>query len=100
MAAPLRALRLLTAEYGHLPAPTVQVSTVYPDRLELTFHDDLSDFEAWRGVLGIAPSSVEYGEQSDGRTRVLRAQVDYAGALLRLTGYATIYEAATVGGAA
>ncbi|PJE99665.1 hypothetical protein CUT44_03975 [Streptomyces carminius] len=95
--AALRALRLLAVEYPHLPAPCVTISTVYPDRLELALHDDLAAFEEWREVLGIAPGAVGYGEQRDGRTRVLTASVDYAGARVRLVGYGTV---ATVGEAA
>jgi hypothetical protein len=90
LAVPLRALRLLTVDFGHLWAPCVQVSTVYPDRLELSFHDDSAGFEAWREALGIAPDAVAHGTQSDGRTRVLKATADFAGAVLELTGYAQI----------
>ncbi|MFC8200299.1 hypothetical protein ACFUTV_33645 [Streptomyces sp. NPDC057298] len=100
VAVPLRALRLLATDFGHLPAPSVQVSTIYPERLELTFYDDLPGFETWREALGIAPDTVTYREQSDGRTRVLRTSVDHAGAVLRLTAYADIVTPALVGGAA
>lgn len=100
LAVPLRGLRLLAADFGHMPAPSVQVSTVYPERLELTFYDDLPGFEAWREALGIAPDAVTYREQSDGRARVLRTTVDYAGAVVRLTGYANIVAPVLVGGTA
>ncbi|MEV7830330.1 hypothetical protein AB0P12_06830 [Streptomyces subrutilus] len=88
--APLRVLRLFGAEVPHLPAPCVRVTTIYPDQLELAFHDDLAAFEAWREALQIAPESVSRGVQSGGRTHVLEAEVDYAGARLRLVGYAAI----------
>lgn len=84
--APMLALRLLSVDHAELPAPCVSVSTVYPDQLDLSFHDDLAGFEAWREVLGIEPSSVEYGEQCDD-TRVLTAYADYAAARVRLTGF-------------
>jgi hypothetical protein len=100
LATPLRALRLLTVDFGHLPAPTLSVSTVYPDRLELSFHDGLPAFEAWREALGVAPDDVVYREQNDGQTRVLRAMAGYAGAVLKLTGYGDICTPATVGVAA
>ncbi|MEU9780918.1 hypothetical protein AB0H92_08115 [Streptomyces phaeochromogenes] len=100
LAVPLRVLRLLASDFGHLSAPSVQVSTVYPERLELAFYDDLPGFEAWREALGIAPDTVTYREQSDGRTRVLRTSVDYAGSAIRLTGYADIVVPVLVGGAA
>ncbi|MFD9187737.1 hypothetical protein ACFWCA_05875 [Streptomyces phaeochromogenes] len=100
VAVPLRTLRLLAADFGHLPAPDVRVSTIYPERLELTFYDDLPGFETWREALGIASDAVTYREQGDGRTHVLRGSVDHAGAVVLLTGYADIVAPALVGGAA
>ncbi|MFS7877670.1 hypothetical protein ACEYXF_30690 [Streptomyces asiaticus] len=100
LAVPLRVLRLLATDFGHLPAAEIYVSTIYPDRLELRFHDDLSGFETWRDALGIAPDDVDYHEQSDGRTRVLKASVAYAGAELELTGYGDAPAPAFVGAAA
>ncbi|MGK5543787.1 hypothetical protein ACSNOH_03465 [Streptomyces sp. URMC 127] len=88
--APLVLLRLFGVDFAHLPAPSVSVSTVYPDVLELSFHDDLAGFEAWREALGIAPEAVSYHEQSAGSTRVLRVVSDYAGARVELVGYAKI----------
>ncbi|MFD3544454.1 hypothetical protein ACFWUW_02350 [Streptomyces sp. NPDC058655] len=85
---PLRALRLLAADHPHLPAPAVSVSTIYPDRLELSFHDGLGAFETWRDALRITPDRVEHSVHAGGRTQVLTAEVDYAGARLCLIGYA------------
>ncbi|MEU1477791.1 hypothetical protein [Streptomyces sp. NPDC005760] len=90
LAVPLRALRLLAAEFGHLSAPTVAVSTIFPDRLELSFHDNLAGFEAWRDALGIPPEAVVYREQSGGRTRVLTASADRADTVVDLVGYGEI----------
>ncbi|MEU0844291.1 hypothetical protein ABZ370_33115 [Streptomyces sp. NPDC005962] len=90
LAVPLRALRLLTEDFGHLPAPYAQVSPIYPNQLELSLHDGLNNFEAWREALGITPDAVNYGEQSGGRTRVLSLATDYAGAELHLIAYADI----------
>ncbi|WP_431041448.1 hypothetical protein ACQUSR_05775 [Streptomyces sp. P1-3] len=87
---PLRALRLLSAEFAGLPAPNVAVSTIYPKMLELAFHDDLGAFEAWRAALRIEPHEVGYGEQGGGTTRVLEVETDYAGARLRLIGFGTV----------
>ncbi|TRO57628.1 hypothetical protein [Streptomyces sp. IB201691-2A2] len=100
VAVPLRTLRLLAADFGHLPAPDVHVSTTYPERLELAFHDDLPGFETWREALGIVPDAVTYREQGDGRTRVLRASVEHAGAVVRLTGFADVVAPVLAGGAA
>ena len=97
LSVPLRALRLLAVDFGHLPVSEVQVSTVYPDRLELRFHDDLTAFEAWREAVGIAPDDVVYREQADGRTRVLRAFGDYAGAVLELIGFGDVQAPAACG---
>ncbi|WUR81354.1 hypothetical protein OG967_22380 [Streptomyces phaeochromogenes] len=100
VAVPLRALRLLASDFGQLPAPDVHVSTTYSERLELAFHDDLPGFEMWREALGVAPDAVSYREQGDGRTGVLRASVEYAGAVVQLTGYADVVAPVLVGGAA
>ncbi|MFJ8002729.1 hypothetical protein ACIQ7D_37525 [Streptomyces sp. NPDC096310] len=87
IAAPLAVLRLLSVDFPTLPAPSVDVSTVYPDRLTLSFHDDLTAFETWRAALGIDPGAVAYAVQSGGRTRVLSVLTEYAGARVRLVGY-------------
>ncbi|MGW6462193.1 hypothetical protein ACWF94_40765, partial [Streptomyces sp. NPDC055078] len=84
LSVPLRVLRLLAADFPGLPAPTVNVSTVFPERLELALHDDFAAFEAWRTALGIDPGAVSYGERGGCRTRVLSVTADYAGALVRL----------------
>ncbi|MGY4968478.1 hypothetical protein ACWGCC_04505 [Streptomyces nigrescens] len=90
LGAPLLVLRMFSAEYPHLPAPRLDVSTIYPDLLTLSFHNDLAGFEAWRDALGIAAESVSHHVQCDGRTRVLEAKADYAGARLHLVGYTKI----------
>ncbi|MGW9070948.1 hypothetical protein ACWGQT_16095 [Streptomyces yangpuensis] len=87
---PLTALRIFTSEYGHLPAPSVSVSTLYPDTLVLTFYDDLAGFETWREALGVPSVSVSHGVQGGGRTRVLEAETGYVGGVVKLVGYATI----------
>ncbi|MEV8589166.1 hypothetical protein AB0424_19765 [Streptomyces sp. NPDC051180] len=96
LSAPLLALRLLGAEFGHLPAPTVEVSTIYPERLELTFHDDFAGFEAWREALNIAPEDVVHRVQIGGKTGVLRVHATFAGAEVMLIGYAEVTAAVPV----
>ncbi|MEU5191138.1 hypothetical protein AB0G83_28940 [Streptomyces klenkii] len=91
--APLLVLRLLSAEFGHLPAPHVLVSAIFPDLLELSFHDDLAAFEAWREALGMLPEAVNVHELESGRS-VLTAEMDYGGARVRLTGYGRIVASA------
>lgn len=88
--APLLVLRVLSAQYPNLPAPGVSVSTVFPDLLELSFHDDFAGFEAWRDALEIAPESVTHHVQGGGRTGVLAVHTEYAGARLHLIGYAKV----------
>jgi hypothetical protein len=98
LAAPLRVLRLLAADFGHLPAPDVDTSHIYPDRLTLRFHGGLDAFEAWREALAVPPENVTHGVQSSGMTRVLKASIHYAGAEVHLHGYTDV--PATDGGAA
>ncbi|MFD7977516.1 hypothetical protein [Streptomyces sp. NPDC059071] len=90
LGAPLLALRALSVDHPHLPAPCVALSTVFPERLDLSFHNDLGAFEAWREALGIDPLNVAHHVQGDGRTCVLTVHADYAGAALRLTGFGTV----------
>lgn len=99
LSVPLRALRLLAVDFGHLPAPDVQMTPIYPNRLELRFHNGLPDFEVWREALGISPDDVAYRVQSEGRTRVLKASADFAGATLELVGYSDVCVPAPVRGA-
>ena len=91
LSVPLRALRLLATDFGHLAAPAVGVTSIYPDQLELSFHHDLAGFEAWREALNIAPDAVRYDTQGEGnRTCVLHAAIEYAGAELELVGYGDV----------
>lgn len=87
MAAPLRVLRLLAVDFGHLPAPSVDLSNVYPERLTLRFHDGLHAFETWREALAVPAEDVTHRVQGHGTTRVLEASAVYAGAEVHLYGY-------------
>lgn len=89
---PLRALRALAVDFPHLPAPTLAISTIYPERLELSLHDALGAFEPWRAALDIPADAVEFREQGDGRTWVLVVSGEFAGAELKLIAYgASLY---------
>ncbi|WP_433340615.1 hypothetical protein [Streptomyces sp. CA-253872] len=82
----LTALRLLALDHPELPAPSADVSTVFPDRLRLAFHENLADFEAWREALGLASEAVElrlWGRVSGS----LCGSVPYAGATVELIGF-------------
>ncbi|MET7484054.1 hypothetical protein [Streptomyces sp. NPDC005538] len=97
LSVPMRALRTLAAEYGDLPAPAVSVSTVYPERLELSLHQGLGEFEIWRASLNISPEHVEFREQA-GDTWTLLACVLYAGAEVRLIAYGPSLDSLRDGG--
>ncbi|MFE0137832.1 hypothetical protein ACFWY6_40680 [Streptomyces sp. NPDC059037] len=84
---PLRALRLLALDFPDLPAPEVRVTPIYPTRLEVSLHDDLGAFEPWRAALRINRDAVDFHSQSDGKTWVLEAYADFAGATVRLIAY-------------
>ncbi|QIY63104.1 hypothetical protein HEP85_17495 [Streptomyces sp. RPA4-2] len=93
LSAPLRALRLLALDFPDLPAPVVDVSAIYPDRLSLSFHPSqggFTGFEAWRAALGIDPSAVDFHVQCDHRTAVMTAQTEYGGANVALTGFTEV----------
>jgi hypothetical protein len=88
MSAPVAALALLLAGHPGLPAPCIGVSSVYPDRLSLSFHDVPGAFDAWLTALRITPAAVT--EKPLGRTTwVLHAATTYGGAHIQLTDYTT-----------
>ncbi|MFI0905752.1 hypothetical protein ACH4TE_19800 [Streptomyces sioyaensis] len=92
LAMPLHALRLLAWDFPGLPAMDVRVSPIVPNELELSSHGDFGAFETWREALGILPESVTYREQGAGRTRVLRAVVDFDGVRVSLIGFSALPE--------
>ncbi|AYG82805.1 hypothetical protein DWB77_04992 [Streptomyces hundungensis] len=88
MRAPLKTLRFLVDEFPELPAADVHVSTLFPDRVELAFHDDLGAFEQWRAALAIRPDAVRFGTQGvDDSTMNLRAEGPYGACTLSLVAY-------------
>ncbi|WP_275463766.1 hypothetical protein [Streptomyces noursei] len=96
LAAPMRALRLLAADFADLPAVNVEISRIYPGRLELSCHDGFAVFEAWREALAIPPETVTHGELDEG-TRTLKAYIDFVGARLRLIGYSRTQRPVEIG---
>ncbi|QIY63471.1 hypothetical protein HEP85_19880 [Streptomyces sp. RPA4-2] len=102
LSAPLRALRLLALDFPDLPAPVVDVSSIFPDRLALSFHlsqGGFTGFEAWRAALGIAPDAVDFHVQCDHRTGVLSARTEYGGADIELMGFTEVSADARMSGA-
>ncbi|MGW8351054.1 hypothetical protein [Streptomyces wedmorensis] len=90
LSAPLVALRLLAADFPHLPAPCVEISTIYPELLSLSFHDNLTGFETWREALNVAAESVVHRVHAGGQTQSLSVRTSVAGAALELIGYAKV----------
>ncbi|MFI1948806.1 hypothetical protein ACH46F_33775 [Streptomyces virginiae] len=90
MQAPLLVLGVFAGHFWHLPAPTVSVSSVYPDRLDLDFFDAPADFEAWREALGIDPQLISEHVQRSGGNRVLTVDAEWGGAQLRLRSFALV----------
>ncbi|MEV3875281.1 hypothetical protein [Streptomyces sp. NPDC049906] len=91
---PLRALRLLAAEFPDLPAPCVDLSTIFPDRLCLRLHEapgapPLAAFEAWRAALGVPDGEVT-GRFQCGGVWVLTAEAWFEGARVELSAYADL----------
>ncbi|MFI2318031.1 hypothetical protein AMK17_36345 [Streptomyces sp. CB00072] len=90
LSAAVTVLASLMARFPDRPAVDVHVSTIFPDQVELSAHNDLAAFEAWREALGIDPWSVVHKVQNRGTTRVLDAHAVFTGIRLRLVGYAEI----------
>lgn len=90
LSAAVTVLASLMTRFPDLPAVDVHVSTIFPDQVELSAHNDLGAFEAWREALGIDPGAVVHKIQSRGTTRVLDAHAVFTGIRLRLVGYSEI----------
>ncbi|MFE3825244.1 hypothetical protein [Streptomyces sp. NPDC059092] len=87
LAVPLRALRMLAVDFPDLPAVEAQMSPIYPNRLDLSLHDDLAAFETWRTALGIPGEAVTFHQEPGGPSMWLNCRTEYAGADLHLTGF-------------
>jgi hypothetical protein len=98
----LEALAQIAAAFGHLPAACFDIGDVFPDRIDISVHDDLGAFEAWRVALGIPADAVEFGTMTN-RTYLI-GRGSFAGVAVKLTGYAAPLPASagtvSVGGAA
>jgi hypothetical protein len=70
---------------GHLPGAAMQIDTIIPERVDISLHDDLGDFEAWREALGIPPSAVTVRKSSS--YFYLKAEGEFAGARVELVGF-------------
>ncbi|MET7791788.1 hypothetical protein ABZS93_35205 [Streptomyces sp900116325] len=80
-------LASLVERFPDLPAADAAVSTIFPDRLNLSFHGDLGKFEAWRSALDISHTLVSREEEIGGPLMWLNAETVLVGVTVRLTGY-------------
>ncbi|MFJ1831921.1 hypothetical protein [Streptomyces sp. NPDC088178] len=81
-------LASLVERFPDLPAAEAAVSTIVPDRLVLSFHNDLGRFEAWRSALDISPALVRReGERGGGPLMWLRTETTVNGVTVELVGY-------------
>lgn len=85
LAAAANAVQALMAKFAALPAADIDLSTIYPDRVTVSLHWDLADFEAWRVALEIAPESVKVRELPEHLS--LSAVAPFAGVEVHLRGY-------------
>ncbi|MGW5272960.1 hypothetical protein ACWEQP_10320 [Streptomyces sp. NPDC004044] len=87
LAAAVATLRSLVERFPDLPAADAAVSTIFPNRLALSFHGDLGKFEAWRSALAISHTLVSREEEIGGPLMWLTAETVLDGVTVRLTGY-------------
>ncbi|WP_331445811.1 hypothetical protein [Streptomyces xanthochromogenes] len=84
---PMAVLQELGREFPLLPAPHVDINSIYPSQIRLSFHRSLGDFEAWREALGIDPAAVRQNTQSGDMTLVLHGSATRDDVLIELTAY-------------
>ncbi|MEU1787083.1 hypothetical protein ABZ553_14660 [Streptomyces sparsogenes] len=77
--------------FPHLPPATVQVSSITPGQLDISLHDDLGDFEAWRVALGMLPEWVDQRPQPGAMRLTVAGR--FAGVEVKLVGYAPLLKA-------
>ncbi|SCE55982.1 hypothetical protein GA0115234_11212 [Streptomyces sp. DvalAA-43] len=88
MSAAIRVLATLADRFPDLPAADAAVSRIYDTRVELSIHDGLGQFEAWRAALGVAPAQVVRGTQCGGGPLMwLHADTVVDGVTIHLVGY-------------
>ncbi|MBD0743494.1 hypothetical protein [Streptomyces sp. CBMA152] len=84
---PTDVLQQLIVEFPLLPAGHVAINSIYPEQIELSFHNDFGDFEAWRAALDIAPATVRHHLMSGDTTLVLRGTAVRDGITVELVAY-------------
>jgi hypothetical protein len=82
---------LLVNNHPHLPAPVIRFQRFSGEDgavargVQLSLHDNLSEFEQWRQALDIDPDTVEHAESVG--TGWLHVTSSYADAPVELVGY-------------
>ncbi|MFE6979415.1 hypothetical protein [Streptomyces sp. NPDC057682] len=90
LTAVVEVLASLTKRFPELPAAEARVSPIFPNHLELSFHDanGLNNFERWRCGLGIAPGLVDRDVAVGGGPLMwLRVTTTVDGVAVELIGY-------------
>lgn len=87
----LDAAATIARVFPHLPGAAIQVSNIHPGQLDISVHDSLAAYEAWRAALGMLPEWVEQGTQPG--SMVLTTKGRFAGVEVKLVGYAPLLEA-------
>ncbi|WP_050503071.1 hypothetical protein [Streptomyces monomycini] len=76
----------LARTHGHLPAAHIRTTAIFRDQVDISLHDSLADFEAWREGLGIDPTAVDHALYADGQM-YLQARTAFLGLTVEITGY-------------
>ncbi|MFG3316075.1 hypothetical protein ACGF0C_29315 [Streptomyces albidoflavus] len=94
----LTVLADLVASHPELPAPNVEICSVFTDRVALAFHESPGSFHQWLTALGIDLHTVQGG--AGNTTAWLAALYEVDGVTLKLTSYTRLAAVAETGGVA
>ncbi|MBA0054026.1 hypothetical protein E0L36_25195 [Streptomyces sp. AJS327] len=84
LSAPIAALTLLMTRRD-LPAGHIKITSIHPDRLKVSFHDQPADFDQWLAALGLTPLD---GTTTSGDGRVwTTVTTTVGGATVELTSF-------------
>ncbi|MEW2487376.1 hypothetical protein [Streptomyces sp. NPDC048411] len=86
LSAAVAVLASLVARFPDLLAADARVSPIVPNRLELSFHNTLGSFEAWRSALDISPGLVRREKECSGPLMWLRTEKTIDGVTVELVG--------------
>lgn len=96
----LKILASLADRFPDLPIADAAISRIYA-QVELSIHDDLGHFEAWRSALGISPVQVvRKTECGGGPLMWLCADTVLDGVTVQLIGYGYVPADCAAGGGA